>query len=171
MKKNIWIGILSVSVMSILLVTVKSLTFGNESADGQGKLVNEDGSQSQFSFNVRRNPNGKITGQAALRNPSYKKTNGQNEQIKIDVSCLKVIGNLAVIGGVTKRKNNQTEPEAVYFAVEDNGAGADKIFRGFFFDDDASTKGDAQLCQSLEKEVLVLEPIVEGNIKVQAGQQ
>lgn len=171
MKKYILTGVLSVLVMSFLLITVKSLTLENESTDGQGKLVNEDGSQSQFSFNVKRNPNGKVTGQATLRNPSYKKTNGQNEQIKIDVSCLKVIGNLAVIGGVTKRKNNQTETEAVYFAVEDNEAGADKIFRGFYLDDDASTKGDAQLCQAMEKEILVLEPIVEGNIKVQARQQ
>ncbi len=82
---------LSVLVISGLLVTVKSLSSGNESANGQGKLVNEDGSRSQFSFNVKRNPNGKVTGQASFRNPSYKTNNGQNEQIKIEVTCLKVV--------------------------------------------------------------------------------
>src|SRR5688572_24005979 len=112
MKKYLWTGILSVLVMSSLLITVKSLAFANESANGQGKLVNEDGSQSQFSFSVQRNPNGKVIGQATLRNPSFKTSNGQNEQIKIDISCLKVIGNVAVIGGITKRKNNQTKAEA-----------------------------------------------------------
>lgn len=170
MKKLVLSGILSMLVMSGLLVTVKSLaSSANESAGGQGKLVNEDGSRSQYSFNVRRNPNGKVTGQATLRNPSFKTTNGQNEQIKIDVTCLKVVGNLAVLGGVTKRKNNQAGDEAVYFAVQDNGnpgAGADKIFRGFFYDDDPATKGDPQLCQTLEASVFPLEPIAEGNIQV-----
>jgi hypothetical protein len=42
----------------------------------------------------------------------------------------------------------------------------DKIFRGFYFDNDSATKGDPELCQSLETNVLVLEPIVEGNIQV-----
>ena len=165
MKKYILTGILSVLVISASLVTVKSLAFAKESANGQGKLVNEDGSKSQFTFNVQRNPNGKVTGQATLRNPSYKNSNGQNEQIKIDVSCLKLIGNVAVIGGTTKRKNSQAKAESVYFAVEDGG-NADKIFRGFYYDDDPSTEGDAQLCQTIETDVLVLEPIAEGNIQI-----
>ena len=165
MKKYILTGILSVLVISGLLVTVKSLAFVNESADGQGKLVNEDGTKSQFSFNVQRNSNGKVTGQAVLRNPSYKKSNGQTEQIKIDVTCLKITGNIAVMGGTTKRKNSQSKAEAVYFAVEDGGE-ADKIFRGFYFDDDQATEGDAQLCQSIETDILVLEPVAEGNIQV-----
>jgi hypothetical protein len=171
MKKLLLSGILSISVIGGLLVTGKSLAFyANESANGQGKLVNEDGSQSQYSFNVRRNGNGKVTGQATLRNPSFRAGNGQNEQIKIDISCLKVVGNLAILGGVTKRKNNQASDEAVYFAVQDNGSSGaeiDKIFRGFFYDDDPVTKGDAQLCQTLEPEIFPLEPIAEGNIQVQ----
>lgn len=169
MRKIILSGILSVLVIGGLLVTVKSLALsGNESAQGQGKLVNQDGSQSQFSFNVKRNPNGKVTGQATLRNPSFKTGSSQNEQIKIDVTCLKVVGNVAIFGGMTKRRNNQSSDEAVYFAVQDNGdvRGADKIFRGFYFDDDASTKGDAAICQSFETAVLVLEPIQEGSIQV-----
>lgn len=171
MKKIILSGILTVLVMSGLLVTVKSLAFNvKESASGQGELVNEDGSRSQFSFNVSRNPNGKVTGQATLRNPSFKTGNGQNDQIKIDVTCLKVVGNVAILGGTTKRKNNQTNVEAVYFAVEDNGESgtdADKIFRGFFYDDDPTTKGDPAICQSIEPtELPALESIAEGKIQV-----
>jgi len=172
MKKYILSAMLTVLVISGLLVTVKSLTFGpKDSADGQGTLVNEDSSRSEFTFNVKRNPNGKVTGSATLRNPSYKAGNGQTEKIKIDVTCLKVVGNLAVMGGTTKRKNNQAKAEAIYFAVEDNGdAGAesDAIFRGFYFDDDPSTEGDVQRCESIEREVLVLEPIKAGNIKVKS---
>ena len=166
-KKYILAGVLSILVISGLLAEVKSLAFANESANGQGKLVNEDGSQSQFNFTAQRNPNGKVTGQASLRNPSYKTSNGQNELINIDISCLKIVGNVAVIGGWAKRKNSQTKAEAVYFAVEDGrNSGADKIFRGFYFDDDPNTDGDAQLCQTLETDVLVLEPIADGNILV-----
>src|SRR5215203_5002190 len=134
MRKSILTGILSVLVISGSLVTVKSLAFENESANGQGKLINQDGSKSEFSFNAKRNPNGKVTGQATLRNPSFKANNGQNGKIKIDISCMKIVGNVAFFGGTTKRKNNQANAEAVYFAVEDNG-NADKIFRGFFYDD------------------------------------
>lgn len=167
MKKYVLPGILSALIISASLAAAESSALNkSQSANGQGRLVNEDGSRSQFTFNVHRNPNGKVTGQAKLRNPSLKPGNGQSEQIIIDVSCLKITGNIAVIGGMTKRKNNQTETEAIYFAVQDNGAAGGKIFRGFYFDDDASTKGDAQLCQTIEPEVLVLEPIAEGNIRV-----
>ena len=170
MKKYILTGILTVIVMSVFLVTVKSLAFGaNDSAEGQGMLVNEDSSQSEFIFNASRNSNGKVTGQATLRNPSYKAGNGQFEKIKIDITCLKVVGNVAVMGGVTKRKSSQAKAEAVYFAVEDNGdAGADGIFKGFYFDDDPATEGDAQRCQTMETNVLVLEPIKAGDIKVKS---
>src|SRR5688500_6875908 len=110
MKKIILTGILTVLVMSGLLMTVKSLAFdGNDSAEGQGTLVNEDSSQSEFTFSAKRNPNGKVTGSATLRNPSYKTGNGQTEKIKIDVTCLKVVGNVAILGGTTKRKNSQAK--------------------------------------------------------------
>jgi|SRR5687768_4817636 len=164
MKRYILTGILSLLVVSGLLVTAQSSS--NESANGEGTLINEDGSRSQFSFNVRRNPNGKVTGQATLRNPSFKSGNGQNNQINIDVSCLKVEGDVAIIGGVTKRKNNQAKSEAVYFAVQDKGEAGDSIFRGFYYDDDPATEGDPQRCQTIETEVLVLEPVVAGTIEV-----
>jgi hypothetical protein len=167
MKRLILLSMVSLFVVSGLM-TVKSLAFnGNESVNGQGKLFNQDGSRSEFSFTARRNPNGNVTGQATLRNPSFKAGNGQNDKIKIDITCLKVIGNVAFLGGTTKRKNNQADAEAVYFAVEDNGSKeADKIFRGFFFDDDETTKGEANLCQSFEPGELPVEPIAEGNIEV-----
>src|SRR5688572_24789447 len=160
MKKIILTGILTVLVMSGLLITVKSLAFGgNDSADGQGTLVNEDSSTSEFTFNAKRNPNGKVTGTATIRNPSYNTGNGQTDKIKIDITCLKVEGNVAVLGGTAKRKNSQAKAEAVYFAVQDNGdSGGDAVFRGFYFDDDPNTDGDAQQCQTLEQDILVLEP-------------
>ena len=172
MKKLIMSVILTVLVISGLLVTAQAFVFGaNDSAEGAGTLVNEDSSTSEFTFNAKRNPNGKVTGTATIRNPSYNTGNGQTDKIKIDITCLKVEGNVAVLGGTAKRKNSQAKAEAVYFAVEDNGdAGAesDAIFRGFYYDDDPSTDGDAQRCESIETNVLVLEPIKAGDIKVKS---
>lgn len=165
-KRVILSGILMVIVISGALVANSQSNNNRESAEGEGKLVNADGSKSRFSFTAKRNPNGKITGQATLRNPSYKAGNGEDEVLKIDVTCLKVVGKMAIFGGTTKRKNNQTNIEAAYFAVEDGAAQEDKIFRGFFFDDDPNTKGDPELCQTIEPEILVFEPIAEGEIKV-----
>jgi hypothetical protein len=175
MKKYTLTGILTALVMSGLLVTVKSSAFGGkDSAEGAGILVNGDGSRSEFSFKAKRNPNGKVTGQATIRNSSYKPGNGQTEKIKIDITCLRIEGNVAVLGGTAKRKNSQAKAEAVYFAVQDNGdvgAGADAIFRAFYFDDDPATDGDPQRCEAIERNVLVLEPIAEGNIQVKVEQQ
>lgn len=164
-KKMITSGILMLLVVCAMPVTGWQLQ--KESVNGQGILVNEDGSRSRFTFNAKRNPNGKVTGGATIRNPSFKHGNGQKDLIQIDVTCLKVEGNIAIIGGLTKRKNDQAKAESVYFAVEESSKGGEnKIFRGFYFDDDPSTEGDPQLCLSVETEVLVLEPIVEGNIQV-----
>lgn len=70
MKKYILSGVLTILVISGLLATMKTSAFDkNESAGGKGKLVDGDGNQSEFSFNVKRNPNGKVTGQASLKNP------------------------------------------------------------------------------------------------------
>lgn len=138
-----------------------------DSAEGKGTLVHEDGTRSEFEFSAKRNPNGKVSGQATIRNPSYRAANGQVEKIKVEISCLKVEGRVAILGGETKRKNNQAEVEAVYFAVEDNGAGAaDAIFRGFYYDDEAATRGEAALCETLKPEVLVFEPLAAGYVTV-----
>lgn len=139
----------------------------SQSAEGAGALINADGSRSLFSFKVKTNPNGKVIGQADLRNPSFKAGSGQDKMLKIDLVCFRVEGNRAILGGLTKRAGNQPEQTAIYFAVEDGGAGgADKIFRGFFFSDDAAKKGDPNLCRTLEREVPVFEPIAEGEIIV-----
>ena len=168
LKQMMTCALTAVLLLGTALVTVNSQSNSNrESAEGEGKLINEDGSRSRFSFSARRNPNGKLSGQATLRNPLFKAENGQDEVLKIEISCLKVVGRWAIFSGTTKRKSNQTNIEAAYFAVEDGEeTGEDKIFRRFFFDDDPTTKGEPELCRTLERETLVFEPISEGEIKV-----
>ena len=60
-------------------------------------------------------------------------------------------GNTVYFGGTTKSTNDPDLVDALFFAVQDNGEpgkGVDKISRVFFWDDDPTTSGDPQACQS-----------------------
>jgi hypothetical protein len=147
-----------------------------ESASGQGTLLvqNDAGDfvRRQFSFSARRLPDGTVKGNAVLHNPAFTNANGQKYQLQVDVSCLKIIGNVAFMGGTTKRTNDPSLIDAVYFSVQDNGEPGrdnDKISRVFFFDDDPNTTGDPQLCQGNQLGDFPLETIESGNVQVKGG--
>jgi len=146
---------------------------GKESANGHGTLLvaNDDGDfvRRQFSFSARRYDDGTVKGQALLHNPAFDGANGTPYQLKIDISCMNVIGNVAFFGGTTRRTNDPNLVDAVYFSVADNGEpGRDRdlISLAFFFDDDPSTVGDPQLCQGNQLGDFPMEPIESGNIQV-----
>lgn len=133
------------------------LAVAGESANGQGTLlgVDENGRtvRRNFSFSARTQSDGTVKGHATLHNPAFNGTNGnQPYMLQIDVSCLKVVGNIAYMGGTIRRTNDPSLLDAVFFAVQDNGEpgrGVDRISRVFFFDDDPTTTGDPQGCQNL----------------------
>jgi hypothetical protein len=138
----------------------------SESANGSGKL--EAGRQ--FSFNAKRNADGTVTGQATLVNSNFSGSSNPNSpyQLKIDITCMKVVGNKAVFGGTTKRTNDANLVDAVFFSVVDNGEPGknDLLSRAYFWDDDPNTVGDPQACQLTNPEDLLPEPIQSGNIQV-----
>lgn len=138
-----------------------------ESANGHGTL---DANQRQFSFNAKRHADGTVTGQAELVNRAFTGANGQAPyQLHIEITCMKVVGNIAIFGGTTKRTNDPSLADAVFFTVQDNGEpgrGRDKISRVFFWDDDPSTTGDPQACLVTGPADFPLETIEGGNIQV-----
>ena len=147
-----------------------------EAANGQGTLLVDDGSgnfvRRTFSFSARRYADGSVKGNAVLHNPAFTNANGQKYQLQIDVQCMKVIGNVAFFGGLTRRTNDPSLVDAVYFSVQDNGEpgkGRDQISRAFFFDDDPATTGDPQLCQGNQLGDFPLETIDSGNVQVRGG--
>lgn len=173
MKKVILLGISIAFVITGLFFTVSSFAGGTqESANGHGTLDNLDGSKRQFSFSARRNGAGSVNGNAILHNPAFTVATGQRYQLQVDISCMKIVGNVAVFGGTTRRTNDPNLIDAVYFSVQDNGEPGknnDKISRVFFFDDDPTTTGDPQLCQLIPAsgpDALPLETISGGNIQV-----
>jgi len=140
---------------------------------GHGTLLvpNSDGNEvrRQFSFSAREGADGRVSGNAILHNPEFTVDNGQNYMLHIDISCMKVYGNIAVFGGTTKRTNDPNLVDAVYFSVQDNGEpgkNSDRISQAFFFDGDPNTTGDPQLCLDTPPDNFPLLPIDDGNIQV-----
>jgi hypothetical protein len=173
--KTITLGVILSALTVFGFVTTVNTQAQNtrESASGQGTLLVQDEQgntvRRKFSLSAHRQPNGTVKGIANLHNPAFTGTNGQKYQLQIDISCMKVIGNIAFFGGMTKRTNDPNLDEAVYFSVQDNGEPGkdrDQISRVFFFDDDPNTTGDPQLCQGNVAGDFPMEPIDAGNIQL-----
>lgn len=96
------------------------------SASGHGTIsfenlptLNGEGFR-QFTFHARENNNGTVTGGGVI---TYQ---GGELNLKFDINCLSVEGNIAVMSGViTKFKDNPaSEGQLFYFEVMDNGEGS-----------------------------------------------
>jgi hypothetical protein len=155
---------------------VASAPPARDSANGHGTLLVPGTTglvRRQFSFEAQRRADGTVTGHATLINPAFKGANGRSPyQLDVDVSCMKVVGNIAVMGGTTRRTNDPSLVDAVFFTVQDNGepgAGRDRISRAFFWDDDPGTQGDPQACLLTGPNDFPLEPIEAGNVQVRGG--
>jgi hypothetical protein len=176
MKKLIFTGVLtSLAVFGFVTSGHTSAQTARESASGQGTLLVQDEQgntvRRKFSLSAHRQQDGTVMGNAVLNNPAFRTANGQQYQLQVKISCMKVIGNVAFFGGLTRRTNDNDPnlDEAVYFSVQDNGEpgkNRDMISRVFFFDDDPTTTGDPQLCQGNVLGDFPMEPIDAGNIQL-----
>lgn len=150
-------------------LTTVALAASGPSASGHGALETADGLR-QFSFSATEHADGTVTGHAVLRNPAFQ-VDGHDYRLQIDISCMKVVGNIAVFGGTTRRTNDPGLVDAVFFTVQDNGepGAEDKISSVFFWDDDPATTGDPQACLLTGPNDFPLHTIDKGNIQVRAG--
>jgi hypothetical protein len=84
-----------------------------------------------FAFEAAKSSDGTVTGQAQVKN----RATGQTLHIQID--CLNVIGNIAVLSGTATSATGpgNSDGDAEIFGVQDNGRGAtaghDKVTRAF----------------------------------------
>ena len=147
-----------------------------ESASGHGTIIVQDENgrdvRRQFSFNARRDRNGNVTGKAVLHNPAFSGANGNHYQAHFDISCMRIYGNIAVLGGFVRRTNDPNLIDAAYFSVQDNGEPGknnDRISGVYFFDDDPDTTGSPALCEFIGPNDLPTTPIDGGNIQVRGG--
>lgn len=172
MRKTVFAVVLALGLSVTAAVAWSAVT--EESANGHGTLLveNENGDEvrRQFSLSARRQADGTVTGSAVLINPAFTGENGRSPyRLQVDISCMKVVGNIAVLGGTTRRTNDPALVDAVFFTVQDMGEPGknnDRISRAFFFDDDPTTTGDPQLCLLTGPTDFPLETIESGNIQV-----
>ena len=147
-----------------------------ESANGHGTLnVQDENGRSvkrQFSFSAKRQADGSVKGQATLINPAFSGSGNPNPpyQLQLDISCLKVVGNIAIMGGTTKRTNDQNLVDAAFFSVQDNGNPAKIATLSAACSSSTMIRhgGDPRLPLTVPWD-LPLEPIAGGNIQVRSS--
>ena len=171
------LGLFAITVIGAGAALVsRSVTAGPPpSANGEGTLFrqNDSGDQvrRQFSFSgqLLDPATGAAKGNAVLHNPAFTVANGQKYQLQIDIRCMKVVGNFATFGGLTRRTNDPTLVDAVFFSVVDNGnpgKGKDQLSAVYFWDGDPNTVGKEMNCVFNDVNSLALETIESGNIQV-----
>jgi hypothetical protein len=136
---------------------------GDVRISGQGTI--EDGRT--FNVSAVLYQNGTARGQATLINRNFTGANGKSPYtLHIDISCAKQLDdNTVVIGGFTRRTNDPSLVDAVFFQVQDNGKD-DLLSRAFFWDDDPETTGDPASCQLVNNGDFPMEEVIRGNINV-----
>lgn len=173
-KKFVLTGLLSAFVLASLIFGAQTFAQKNrESAVGSGGIVVQSAEgkkvRRQFSFSARREADGTVKGRANLHNATFTGDNGKKYAASFDISCMKTMGNTAVLGGFIKRTNDSNLVDAAYFIVQDNGEPGkdnDKISGVFFFDNDPNTTGSPAACENTAFDAFPLMNIDSGNVKV-----
>jgi len=136
---------------------------GDVRVSGQGTI--EDGRT--FNASAVLYQDGTARGQATLINRNFTGENGKSPYtLHIDISCAKKLDdNTVVIGGFTRRTNDPSLVDAVFFEVRDNGKD-DLLSRAFFWDDDPTTTGDPATCKLVNEGDFPMEEVIRGNLNV-----
>jgi hypothetical protein len=111
----------AVGMLAGLLISAAAAS-GNPRASGHGNLTVGEGQTRTFSFTALRRPDGTVTGEGDVNNPSFP------IRVHFRVDCLKFDGDNRVIASGPVTQSSDPDTIAVgrigVFAVEDNGAGA-----------------------------------------------
>ena len=136
---------------------------GDVRITGQGTI--EDGRVFNVSAVLRAD--GTARGQATLINRNFSGDTGRGPYtLHIDITCAKQLDDGTVtIGGYTRRTNDSSLVDAVFFTVEDNGRD-DLLSRAYFWDGDPNTTGDPAACQLVNNGDFPMEQVIRGNINV-----
>ena len=136
---------------------------GDVRVSGQGTI--QDGRT--FSVSAVLYQDGTVRGQATLTNRNFSGDSGKGPyKLQIDITCAKQLDDGTVtIGGYTRRTNDSSLVDAVFFTVQDNGKD-DLLSRAYFFDDDPTTMGDPATCQLVANGDFPMEEVIRGNINV-----
>lgn len=153
------------SIVAAALATTPAIAAnkGDVRISGQGTI--EDGRT--FSVSAVLYQDGTARGQATLTNRNFSGDTGRGPyKLHIDISCVKQLDdNSVVIGGFTRRTNDSSLIDAVFFQVVDNGKD-DLLSRAFFWDGDPNTTGDPAACQLVNNGDFPMEEVIRGNLNI-----
>jgi hypothetical protein len=160
MRKLLMAGVLG---LAMLTAPANAARRGDVRVQGQGTI--EDGRT--FSVSAVLYQDGTARGQATLINRNFTGDTGRGPYtLHIDISCVKQLADgSVVIGGFTRRTNDSSLIDAVFFQVQDNGRD-DLLSRAFFWDGDPNTTGDPATCQLVNSGDFPMEEVIRGNINV-----
>jgi hypothetical protein len=111
-------------LLTALMFTTSAAPAGSPRATGGG-TTEEDGEKSTFVFNAIQNKNGTVNGHLVYT------TRYDNIRTKMDIDCLNIVGNNAIMSGVITEVKGDNIPAFIFvgqraeFQVEDNGEGGD----------------------------------------------
>jgi hypothetical protein len=158
--KKAFLALAAIGLMSSAALAVK----GEVKVTGQGTI--EPGRT--FAISATLYPDGTASGQATLINKNFTGDSGKGPyKLRVDITCFKRLdANTVTLGGSTERTNDSSLVDAVFFTLQDNGNGNDKMSRAFFWDDDPDTQGDPAACQFVNAGDFPLEDVQQGNLNV-----
>ena len=161
--------IAAAAIIAAAAFAVPALAATGGHVSGQGALSTD--LRRNFSVSAHIMADGTASGRATLVNKAFTGANGKAPYLlQVDISCGKMLdSNTAILGGTTKRTNDPSLVDAVFFSVQDNGepgANKDKVSRAYFWDDDPNTQGPPSACLNSTLADVPLETIVSGNLNV-----
>jgi hypothetical protein len=144
-----------------------------ESVVGSGHSPRVDGSLATFSFNALKKPDGTVKGQATM----HIRVHGTFW--KLDIDCLAVSGNVAVVSGVVSHTDTPWVGMGGWLAMEDNGEGknADPDRITGFYGNAPTYMPVPDYCHEVIQDIdFYLEPyqvrwneVTQGNVQVKGG--
>ena len=166
-KMFLFAGLMITAMAATALLRTTRAAGAGPSASGHGTILLQDTEgrtvRRQFSFSAREMPDGTVTGNAVLHNPSF----DPKFDAHFDITCLQVVGNRASFGGSIRKSSDPVftdEFDAAFFTVFDNGepgAGNDTISEIFF-----DNVVEPSACQFIGADDFPQIPIEGGNVQV-----
>ena len=158
-----------IALASVVALAAPAIAAAGGMVSGQGALSTDP--RRNFSVSAKINADGTASGRATLVNKAFTGENGKAPYLlQVDISCGKMLDDhTAILGGSTRRTNDPSLVDAVFFSVQDNGepgAGKDKVSRAYFWDNDPGTQGPPSACLNSTLNDVPLETIVSGNLNV-----
>ena len=126
--------------------------------------ITRNGEPLTLSFNVKQLASGEVTGQA------QRKSEPTDTITHYELSCLRIVGNRAIIGGIVTRSSSPgvVVGRKAIFSVEDNGEGPNGAVDRVSFVLHATSATMPGTCQTVTPPAAATFDVEQGNVQVRS---